>query len=47
MLDRFLYNAFGNMFVDVAVSFSALAESITNVSIKNAYNHFIFFSYNV
>ena len=33
--------AFGNMFVDVAVSFSALAPSIINVAIKKAYSHFI------
>jgi hypothetical protein len=33
--------ALGSMFVDVAVSFSALAPSIINVAIKKAYNHFI------
>ena len=33
--------AFGNIFIDVAVSSSALTESIINVSIKNAYSHFI------
>jgi hypothetical protein len=41
-LEEDVVPAFGNIFVDVAVSFSALAESITNVNIKNVYNHFIF-----